>query len=72
LKIDVPKGPITITCDANGATMTVSNFQINGDKNDWVTSDTIFTIQVGATLNVGPNQAAGAYHGTFDITVNYR
>ncbi len=29
------------------------------------------TFNVGATLNVGANQAAGTYSGTFDVTVNY-
>lgn len=29
-----------------------------------------FTLFVGATLNVGANQAAGIYTGTFDVTVN--
>lgn len=27
--------------------------------------------QLGATLNVGANQAAGAYSGTFNVTVEY-
>ncbi len=29
------------------------------------------TLAVGATLNVEANQAAGAYTGTFDVTVTY-
>jgi hypothetical protein len=29
------------------------------------------TFQVGATLNVGINQAAGVYTATFPVTVNY-
>lgn len=30
------------------------------------------TMTVGATLNVGANQAAGAYTATFNMTVNYQ
>lgn len=29
-------------------------------------------IDVGATLSVAPNQAAGSYTGTFQVTVNYQ
>jgi Domain of unknown function (DUF4402) len=72
LKIDIPQGPITIKCDSNGATMTVSDFQLNGDKNDWVSADTAFQIQIGARLSVAANQAPGFYHGDYSVTVNYR
>ena len=71
LKIDIPNGSITLT-GPGGATMTVSNFSLNGDKNDWVAADTTFEILVGGRLNVGANQPAGLYTGTFDVTVTYR
>ncbi len=72
LKIDVPNGSITITRVGGTETMTVSNFELNGDKNDWVPANTLFEFQVGARLNVGANQAPGTYVGTFDVTVTYR
>jgi hypothetical protein len=72
LKIDIPTTPITLTRAGGGATMTVSNFELNGDKNDWVAANTLFEFQVGAQLNVGANQLPGAYSGTFTVTVNYR
>ena len=72
LKIDIPNGSITITRVGGGATMTVSNFTLNGNKNDWINATSLFTIQVGGTLNVGANQMAGTYTGTFTVTVNYR
>jgi hypothetical protein len=72
LKIDVPNGSITITRVGGTQTMQVNNFQLNGNKNDWVPLTTLFTFQVGARLNVGANQAAGTYVGTFDVTVDYR
>jgi hypothetical protein len=72
LKIDVPNGSVTLSRVGGGATMTASQFQINGDKNDWVTPATVFTFNVGARLNVGANQMAGTYTGTYTVTVNYR
>lgn len=72
LKIDVPNGSITLARVGGGATMTVDNFTINGNKNDWVTSNVVFTFNVGARLLVGANQMAGTYTGTYTVTVNYR
>jgi hypothetical protein len=72
LKIDVPNGSITITRVGGTETMTVNNFELNGDKNDWVAGNTLFEFQVGARLLVGANQAPGTYVGTFDVTVTYR
>jgi len=72
LKIDVPTGSVTLTRVGGTETMTANNFGINGNKNDWVTSNTVFTFNVGAKLTVGANQVAGTYVGTFTVTVNYR
>jgi len=72
LKIDIPNGAITLTRVGGGATMTVDSFALNGNKNDWVASTTVFSFQVGAVLHVGANQLAGTYNGTFNVTVNYR
>lgn len=72
LKIDIPNGSITLSRVGGGATMTASNFELNGDKNDWVAANTLFDFQVGARLNVGANQMAGTYVGTFNVTVTYR
>jgi hypothetical protein len=63
---------VTLSGVGGGATMTASKFHINGDKNDWVTPATVFTFNVGARLNVGANQMAGTYTGTYTVTVNYR
>lgn len=72
LKIDVPNGGITLTRVGGGASMIVNNFTINGNKNDWVTTDEVFTFNVGARLNVGAFQMTGVYTGTYTVTVNYR
>ncbi len=72
LKIDIPNGSITINRVGGGASMTVNNFELNGDKNDWIGANELFEFQVGATLNVGANQMPGTYSGTFNVTVTYR
>ena len=36
-----------------------------------VLSAGVDSFTVGGTLNVGANQAEGAYVGTFNVTVNY-
>lgn len=72
LKIDVPVGSITITRVGGGATMLVDNFDINGNKNNWVPGGAVYTFNVGARLRVGANQMTGTYTGTYSVTVNYR
>jgi hypothetical protein len=72
LKIDVPNGSITLTRSGGAETMSVNNFQLDGDKNDWVSGNELFEFKVGGRLNVGANQAAGVYVGTFNVTVTYR
>ena len=72
LKIDVPNGSITLTRVGGGATMLVDNFDINGNKNNWVPTGTLYTFNVGARLRVNANQMPGTYTGTYSVTVNYR
>jgi hypothetical protein len=72
LKIDLPNGSITLTRVGGTETMQVNNFELNGDKNDWVSGNTLFEFQVGGRLMVGANQAPGTYLGTFSVTVTYR
>jgi hypothetical protein len=67
---------ITIQRIGGGETMTVDRFRSN------ISSDCApgapagscpgspYTLMVGATLHVDPNQAAGRYIGTFTVTVN--
>ncbi|MFQ5775253.1 MAG: DUF4402 domain-containing protein [Kiloniellaceae bacterium] len=63
--------PSSITISAGANNMTVNTFTdskggtstLDGTGND--------TFTVGADLTVGASQAAGAYTGTFNVTVNY-
>ena len=59
---------ITIKDGGETNTMTVDNFVSNSTFTLTGGSE---TFNVGATLNVGANQVAGAYSGNFNVTVNY-
>ena len=66
--------PATITLNrvGGGATMTVTNFAVEGGTGlRFVPANTVLTFRVGGQLNVGANQAQGSYNGTFAITVTY-
>lgn len=69
--IKLPQNPITVTRVGGTETMTVSNWTLDGPTNRKIPLNTTFDFAVGATLNVGANQAEGAYLGTFAITVQY-
>lgn len=57
--------------DGPGTDMTLEDFTSSlGWSNVTLTGGEV-TLYVGATLNVGANQAAGEYNGTFDVTVAY-
>lgn len=51
--------------------MTVNTFASNPSGTGTLSAGGSQTLAVGATLNVGASQAAGAYTGTFDVTVAY-
>lgn len=69
--IKVPTTPITVTRVGGTETMTVSNWTLNQPANLKVPPNSIFTFNVGATLNVAAAQAVGTYTGTFQVTVQY-
>ncbi|MEM9233121.1 MAG: DUF4402 domain-containing protein [Pseudomonadota bacterium] len=56
--------------NANGDTMSVDNFVSSIGNTGTLTGGTA-DFSLGATLNVGAAQAAGAYTGTFTVTVEY-
>jgi hypothetical protein len=74
--------PNTITLTGPGAPMTVTNvtigtdgtlLQLGASPNYLILSPTgIFWFNVGGRLNVGANQAAGYYSGTFTATLVYQ
>lgn len=74
--------PATVTLSGPGPSMTVNNFaigpqptlqQIGGSPNyRIVPANGIFSFTVGGRLNVGANQPAGIYSGTFTATIDYQ
>lgn len=65
--ITVPSTAVTLTSGAN--TMTVTGFTA---VSPITLGATVTTFRVGGTLNVGANQAQGAYTGTFSVSANYQ
>lgn len=62
--------PASVSLSGPGTAMTASSFVSSvGGSASLSGGSGGFT--VGATLSVGANQAAGAYSGTFDVTVAY-
>ena len=69
--ITLPTTATTVTSGSN--TMTVTAFTSNPGTTGTLSAAGKQTIDVGATLNVGANQASGTYVSAipFDVTVNY-
>ena len=73
--ITVPQVPVTIT-KGGGVNMTITAFSFASIATPSLTGGTLTVggtdvFYVGGTLNVAAGQAAGAYTGNFDVTVNY-
>ena len=62
-------GSANITSGAN--TMLVDTFTSSLTGGTGTLTGGSDSFQIGATLNVGANQAAGAYTGSFNVTVEY-
>jgi len=69
--IRIPKQPITLTRVGGTESMIVSKFTLEGLDKRAVAAMAAFDFRVGATLNVGANQADGLYVGTFEVSVQY-
>lgn len=53
------------------------NMRLSAFRSSWAAGDAfgpsgIYTLAVGATLNVGANQTVGTYTGTYAVTVTYQ
>ncbi len=62
--------PSSATLNSGGNSMTVDTFNHDAGGSPALSGGSD-SFNVGATLNVAANQAAGAYTGTYTITVNY-
>jgi hypothetical protein len=66
--IDLPN---SIQITSGGDNMTVDNFVSSLGSNSTLSAQGEANLSVGATLNVGGNQASGLYTGSFDVVVAY-
>jgi Domain of unknown function (DUF4402) len=62
---------ITLTRGGGTETMTVDTITSNGPTLRLFPGSATIDITVGGRLNVGANQVAGSYAGTFNVTVIY-
>ncbi len=63
--------PGSATISSAGNNMTVDTFASNPSGTGTLSAGGAQDVSVGATLNVGANQAQGSYTGTFSVTVAY-
>ena len=64
--------PTSVTINNGVENMTVTNFGRSGGlAQQYLDAAGNASFNVGARLNVGANQPAGIYSGTFNVTVNY-
>jgi spore coat protein U-like protein len=72
VRITTAAAPITLSRQGGGATMTMGRVRINGNRNKRLNAAGARTFYVSGRLQVGADQTAGVYDGTFDVTVDYR
>jgi hypothetical protein len=80
LTFSIPSGNVTLTRSGGGGTMLLNTMRlsINGgaqvgiNGNRTIPASGSLPFALGGRLNVGANQAPGAYTGTVNITVNYQ
>lgn len=63
---------VTLTRSGGGATMTVNTFRRTPTGNPVIPATGSYTLNIGARLNVGANQAMGDYTGSFAVTTDYQ
>jgi hypothetical protein len=67
--ITLPSTPVTISAGIND--MTITAFTSSPSGTGTLSAGGTQTLYVGGTLHIGQSQVAGAYTGTFDVTVTY-
>lgn len=69
--ISLPANGNVLLTSTTGQSMAIKDFMSSSRLTGQLGSGGSQTILVGATLNVGNNQAPGNYSGLFDLTMNY-
>lgn len=62
--------PISAFLNSANASMQIENFQLDGPAKRMIDAGDN-TLKIGATANVGANQAPGLYSGSFPVSVSY-
>lgn len=69
--ITLPPNGAAALKTSSGQTMSLTNFTSSPSGTGQLSGQGRQAVSVGATLNVGAQQPAGAYTGVFDVTVDY-
>jgi hypothetical protein len=69
--VTLPSGTTTLNRVGGGASMNATLAVEGGTGIRWFPGTGVQTFRVGGTLNVGANQTAGQYLGTFTLQVDY-
>lgn len=72
MDVSVTNPTTVITSGGNNMNVTNANLQTPGGGPTTSISAYLTTVAVGATLNVGANQAGGSYSGNYTLSVNYQ
>jgi len=71
VRITSNQNRIFIVRDGGTERMRVNRFRFDGPRNRFLNASGEVTYRVGGQLRVRPNQAAGTYRGTFNVTIDY-
>ena len=70
IEVRIPTGSIYLK-NVAGHTVRLKDFTTDVDRSIRLPDAGPLSFEVGATLELAPNQAPGAYQGTFQVSVNY-
>ena len=71
VRITISQNRIDLVRDGGTETMRVNRFRLDGGRNRFLNAVGEASVSVGGQLRVEPNQAAGIYRGTFNVSVDY-
>jgi len=71
VRITSNQNRIFIVRDGGTETMRVNRFRFDGPRNRFLNASGEVTYRVGGQLRIRPNQAAGTYRGSFNVTIDY-
>lgn len=71
IQVSIPAPTYILSAGPN--TMKINNFDIvvTGNGPAYTSTTLVFTVPIGATLNVKANQPAGSYTGSFTVNANF-